>query len=829
MVPMFVDCGSMQDAQKVFNKLSKPNEHSWTSLIEGYVHSGEYQNALDTFSKMQQDHVAASGYTYSALLRACGHLKCIKEGYKLHLDIVKHGYEEIPFVSEHVVTMYAECCYFTEARGIFHQLVDQSERLWTSLIVHYVECGLDEEALCCFTQMQQQNVTPSNISFVSSLKACSKLKNVDKGLHIHMYIIQEGYDDDIFVGNTLVDFYLACSLLSEALEVFDGLLTRDVVSWTILISGCVEHGLGHKALGYFESMLLEGVIPNPVTYFSVLKACTATMAIDEGRSLHIAIIKEGLEQEYLVSGILVEFYCKVGLLVEAQSVFDALPTRNVVIWTTLMTGYAEHGFFREALNCWSQMRAEGIHVDGTTFVCISKVYGSLGLIEDGFRLHSEMVEEGCVQNLYVSAVLVDMYASCGCLAEARAVLEEMHVHSVVAWTSLISSYTDHGLFVDAFACYAEMQSEGLSPNAYTFVSLLKASTGLESISEGQAIHSSIVKFGLEKDLFIGCTLIDLYSAFGFLEDAQASFEALSSPDALAWNSLIITYMDYMQFEQALNYLRQMQAEGVRPNTMSWNAIVLGFAEHVEEASKSFEFFSQMLDQGVLPDGLTFVSLLKACGTLAALGIGKHFHERVVRLNNSDSSESGEMIIATSVIDMYCKCGSMRDAQLVFDKMPKRDLLAWTTLISGYARHGDCDHIFALLEMMRMIEMKLDEFIIFNVLTACSHAGQVLKGTEFYEDMSRVYDGISSGVIHDNCLIDMYSRAGKIAEAVMMVKEMPFKPDHKTWNTVLAACHFCVDFHVFHHTFENAAYSDDSDGSPFILMSNIYADYDTWED
>ncbi|KAH7286141.1 hypothetical protein KP509_33G060200 [Ceratopteris richardii] len=728
MVPMFVDCGSMQDAQKVFNKLSKPNEHSWTSLIEGYVHSGEYQNALDTFSKMQQDHVAASGYTYSALLRACGHLKCIKEGYKLHLDIVKHGYEEIPFVSEHVVTMYAECCYFTEARGIFHQLVDQSERLWTSLIVHYVECGLDEEALCCFTQMQQQNVTPSNISFVSSLKACSKLKNVDKGLHIHMYIIQEGYDDDIFVGNTLVDFYLACSLLSEALEVFDGLLTRDVVSWTILISGCVEHGLGHKALGYFESMLLEGVIPNPVTYFSVLKACTATMAIDEGRSLHIAIIKEGLEQEYLVSGILVEFYCKVGLLVEAQSVFDALPTRNVVIWTTLMTGYAEHGFFREALNCWSQMRAEGIHVDGTTFVCISK-----------------------------------------------------------------------------------------------------ASTGLESISEGQAIHSSIVKFGLEKDLFIGCTLIDLYSAFGFLEDAQASFEALSSPDALAWNSLIITYMDYMQFEQALNYLRQMQAEGVRPNTMSWNAIVLGFAEHVEEASKSFEFFSQMLDQGVLPDGLTFVSLLKACGTLAALGIGKHFHERVVRLNNSDSSESGEMIIATSVIDMYCKCGSMRDAQLVFDKMPKRDLLAWTTLISGYARHGDCDHIFALLEMMRMIEMKLDEFIIFNVLTACSHAGQVLKGTEFYEDMSRVYDGISSGVIHDNCLIDMYSRAGKIAEAVMMVKEMPFKPDHKTWNTVLAACHFCVDFHVFHHTFENAAYSDDSDGSPFILMSNIYADYDTWED
>ncbi|KAI5081256.1 hypothetical protein GOP47_0004439 [Adiantum capillus-veneris] len=822
IVPMFVECGSMLDAQKVFAKLPQPNEHSWTSLIQGCVQYGEHESALSLFKKMQQDSVAPSGYTYLALLKACGHLKWAKEGHAFHLDIVKHGFEEEPFVSDYILEMYAKCGSFAEARRIFDGLVNQDLRLWTTLIVRYVEHGFYEEALSCLMEMQQQSVSPNDVALVCCLKACTALGYIDRGQCLHTQIIQKGFEEDIFIGNTLVDFYVNSGLLIEAQEVFDGLSTRDVVSWTALISGYAEQEFGQEALSCFESMLLEGMIPNFVTYFSSLKACVLIRAIDQGRALHIATTKEGFEQEYLVSSTLIDLYSKCGQLVEARAVFDTLPARNVVLWTALITGYAEHGLAMEALNCWRQMQAEGISADAATFVCILKVCGSLGLIECGFQVHLCVVIEGYAQNCYVGSTLVDMYARCGFFTEARAALKEMPVHSVVAWTALMDGYTDHGFGQEALACYAEMQSEGLSPNAHTFVCSLKASMVADSIREGKNLHISIVKCGIEKDAFVGCTLVDMYSKGGFLEEAHCTFNGLRARDAVVWNSVIIGCVACKDFERALSYSRQMQVEGVYPNTMTWNALLMGLSEH-EEVARSIEFYMQMLDQGVIPDNLTYVSVLKACGNSAALETGKYFHTQVENLRRwCDVGEAGEVIIATTLIDMYSKCGCMRDAQLVCDNMSKRDLLAWATLIAGYARHGDCECIIGLIKAMGNEGLKPDEFISFNVLTACSHAGQVMKGTTFLEGMNVKY-GTHPTVTHENCAIDLLSRAGQVVEAVTILMEMSFQPDSITWNTVLAACHCYAEIDISQHAFKHVAYLDDNGGSAFVLMSNIYAD------
>ncbi|MCO5594201.1 hypothetical protein L7F22_048226 [Adiantum nelumboides] len=809
IVPMFVECGSMLDAQKVFVKLLKPNEHSWTSLIQGCVQYGEHQNALSLFEQMQQDCVAPSGYTYLALLKACGQMKSAKEGRAFHLDIMKHGFEEEPFVIDYIVDMYAKCGSFAEAWITVNGLADQEVRLWTTLIVRYVEHGLHEEALNCLTEMQQQGVSPNDVALVCSLKACTALGYIQRGQVIHMHIIQKGLDEDIYIGNTLVDFYVNSGLLIEARVVFDGLSSRDVVSWTALISGYAEQGFGQEALSCFESMLLEGMVPNFVTYFSSLKACVLTRAIDKGRALHIATTKEGFEQEYLVSSTLIDLYSKCGLPVEARSVFDLMPARNVVMWTALMTGYAEHGLATEALNCWTEMQGDGISADAATFVCVLKVCGSLGSIEHGFQLHLDAVIESYSQNSYVGSTLVDMYARCGCLTEARAALEEMPVHSVVAWTSLMDGYTEHGFRKEALACYGEMQSAGLSPNAHTFVCSLKASMAIDSICEGENLHMSIVKLGTEKDLFVGSTLVDMYSKCGFLDEAQYTFEGLPARNTIVWNSAIIGCVACKDFQQAWSYLRQMQVEGVYSNTMTWNALLMGLSEH-EEVARSFKYYMQMLDQRVTPDSLTFVSILKTCGNAAALQTGRYFHAHVENLNGCDVGEAGEVIIATSLIDMYSKCGCMRDAQLVFDNMSRRDLLAWATLIAGYARQGDCECIFGLLKVLGNEGLKPDEFISFNVLTACSHAGQVMKGTTFFEGMSVKY-GTHPTVTHENCVIDLLCRAGQVVEAVTVLKEMPFHPDSVTWNTVLAACHCCAEIDISQRAFEHVALLDDNDG------------------
>eukprot|EP00250_Pteridium_aquilinum_P018530 c24122_g11_i1 orf=1047-1892(+) len=221
LVPMFVNCGSMSDAQQVFNRLRQPNEHSWTSLIQGYVEYGEHQNAISLFDQMQQVCVSPSGYTFLALLKACGQLRWAEEGQAFHLDIVKHGFEEESFISNHVVDMYAKCGSFAEARTVFDGLATQDVKLWTALIVRYVEHGLNKEALSCFEQMQQQGVPPNDVTLVCSLKACGALGAVDKGRFIHAQIAVEGYEEDTHIGNTLVDFYLNSGFLVEAQEVFD--------------------------------------------------------------------------------------------------------------------------------------------------------------------------------------------------------------------------------------------------------------------------------------------------------------------------------------------------------------------------------------------------------------------------------------------------------------------------------------------------------------------------------------------------------------------------------------------------------------------------------
>lgn len=820
LVPLFVECGSLSDAQQVFNRLPHPNEHLWTALIRGYTQYGEHQNALSLFKQMQEVCVLPSSYTFLPLLKACGQLRWAEEGQAFHLDIVKYGFEQESFVSNQVMDMYAKCGAFAEAHMVFDGLGSQDATLWTALIVRYVEHGLSEEALSCLEQMQQQGVSPNDVTLVCSLKACSSLGAVDKGKAIHAQIILEGYEEDTFIGNTLVDFYANSGLLLEAHEVFDELSTRDVVSWTALISGYAEQGFAQESLRCLDEMFLEGMIPNSITYFSSLKACTIMRAIGRGKILHIEITKAGLEQDYLVSSTLVDLYSKGGLLIEAQAVFDELRVRNVVLWTALITGYAEHGLAKEALSCFSQMQSEGIDADAATFVCVLKVCSSIGSTDRGLNIHLHVIKDGYEQNVYVGSTLVDMYARCGLLTEARAVLVEMPVQCVVSWTALMDGYADHGFGKEALSCLSEMQSESLSPNAFTFVCALKASMVVGSICEGQALHTGIVKCGVEKDTFIGCTLVDMYSKCGLLTEAQESFDALPIRDAALWNSMITGYVECNHIEQAISYTKRMQVEGVCPNTMTWNALLLGFTEH-EEITETLQLYMQMLEQAVLPDGLTYVIAIKACGNLAAVEIGKVFHAQVENLSGPGFDEAGEMIIVTALVDMYSKCGSMRDAQLVFDGMPNRDLIAWATLISGYARRGGSESIFDLLGKMKDEGVKPDEYTFFNVLSACSHAGQVDKGIMFFEVMS-TQCGIFPDVIHQNCMVDILSRAGQLNEALMLMTETSFLPNIVTWNTLLAACQYRGDIDIGQHAFEHAAYLDE-EGAAFILMSNMYVD------
>ena len=217
-------------------------------------------------------------------------------------------------------------------------------------------------------------------AFVSLLKACTSSRDLERGLDVYSEISRfHCLQDDVFLGTALVDMYAKCGSLIRAQEVFDKLPVRNVVTWNALLTGCVDSGCGEEALDYFEEMHLEGILPNAVTFVCILKACGVAQSLSLGEVIHVEIMKQNLlERDVILGNALIDMYVKCSMLERAQEAHDKLPRRNVISWSTFISGYAQHGFGDKALDCWRKMKDEGLSPNATTFIFVLKACGSTG-------------------------------------------------------------------------------------------------------------------------------------------------------------------------------------------------------------------------------------------------------------------------------------------------------------------------------------------------------------------------------------------------------------------------------------------------------------------
>eukprot|EP00250_Pteridium_aquilinum_P026643 c33353_g1_i1 orf=36-836(+) len=207
LVPMFVECQNMLHAQQVFYRLSHRNEHSWTSLIQGHVACGDYQLAFDLFPEMQKEFVPPGRHTFAALLKGCAKLKDLQRGQKLHSDVATDMLDCDPIIGNTLINLYVKCESLVDARAIFDDLPERTIVSWNALIGGYAEHGLGEEVFGCLEGMQREGLSPDAFTYVSTLKACAILLDIDQGHESHAEIVKQGYGDDIFIGNALVDMY----------------------------------------------------------------------------------------------------------------------------------------------------------------------------------------------------------------------------------------------------------------------------------------------------------------------------------------------------------------------------------------------------------------------------------------------------------------------------------------------------------------------------------------------------------------------------------------------------------------------------------------------
>ena len=585
------------------------------------------------------------------------------------------------------------------------------------------------------------------ITLVCVLKACADVQDINKGQELHFEIVKYGFlSKDTILGNALVDMYAKCGFLAKAQDVFHKLPMRNVVSWNVLITGYVQHGDAEEALSCFQKMQVEDTSPNDVTFLSILKACGLLGAFEKGQEIHAQIRKGGLLRENNgVGSALVDMYVKCGLLERAQAVFDELPHWDVVSWTSLIAGYAEHGHCDEALKCFQWLELKGLFLDLVTFVCMLKVCASIGLANKGQELHTKIVREGVLdKDTVVGTALVDMYAICGMLLDAQKVFEKLPIRDVAAWNALIAGFIQYGFSEEAMNCFENMRQLAYSPDVTTFACILKACGSTGNVQKGEEMHVEISRQGsLGKDTIVGTALVDMYAKCGMLAKAQQVLEALPARNAVTWNTLIAGYAQHNQGKEALDSFDSMQREGFFPNDV------------------------------------TFTCILKACGSIGAIDKGKQIHDEIA----SKGLLEKNVLLSTSLVDMYAKCGVLAKAHEVLEALPFRDTVCWSALISGYAQDGHGDQALNYFGHMQREGLIPNDVTYICILKACGSIGAIANGKKLHAEILQK-SMVENSVMLGNGLVDMYAKCGLLDNAQNVLEELPVR-NVISWSALIA--------------------------------------------
>ncbi|XP_050214845.1 pentatricopeptide repeat-containing protein At2g03880, mitochondrial [Mercurialis annua] len=435
-----------------------------------------------------------------------------------------------------------------------------------------------------------------------------------------------------------------------------------------------------------------------------------------------------------------------------------------------------------ALKTMEAMHRHNLWADSFSYCDLIKCCLAKNAIEQGKQVHKHLFSNGHRPNVFILNSLLNMYVKFNLLDDAREVFDKMPERNVVSWTTMVSAYANAKLNIQALEFLILMFREGVRPNMYTFSSVLRACDGLVNLGQ---VHGVIVKSGLDSDVYVRSALIDSYSKWGECESALRVFDEMVTGDLIVWNSIIAGFAQNNDGDEALYLFKRMTRDGFRANQA------------------------------------TLTSVLRACTGLALLELGRQLHVHVFKHDR-------DLILNNALLDMYCKCGSLEDANHVFSRMmTEKDVISWSTMIAGLAQNGYSSEALKLFESMKLSGTKPNYITIVGVLFACSHAGLLEAGWYYFRSMKNLY-GIEPVREHYGCMIDLLGRAGKLDDAVGLINEMECEPDAVTWRTLLGACRVHKDVDLAIHAAKQILRLDPKDAGAYILMSNIYANAQRWD-
>ncbi|KAL3838213.1 hypothetical protein ACJIZ3_022804 [Penstemon smallii] len=508
LVNFYGKCGLLKSARLVFDTIAEPSTVTCVSLIASCIQCGENEEGLKVFLRSLGMGVKVNEFSYASILGACAALEILEVGMQVQCLAVKYGIKSDQFVVTTLVNFYAKCGQLESAYRAFREVESQNITAWTALIGGFVQLEKNREAIDLFRDFLYAGFRPDAQTFSSVFGAFSKEKEIRGGIQLHCWIIKLGFQAFTFVSNALLDFYAKIHCLEESYKIFCEMDVHDIVGWNALISGCVDSDHLGEAIRFIRNMFLEGFEPNVHTYSSILSICGEIPAVEWGKQTHCRVIKPGYNSNVVVGSALVNMYAKCGRLDDAQKVFDILPSKNLVSWNTMITGYAQHGFGSRALQIYDYMLSNGVKPNDITFTGVLSSCVHVGDLEEALHHFGSMTKDfGIVQKTDHLACIVSLLSRKGQTQEAHDLIRCFHGEpSKVVWRCLLSgcvANNDLGL-----AKYAAEKILSIDPNdASAHVMLSNTYADSKMWDETSQVRVLMKEKALQKET--GCSWTEL--------------------------------------------------------------------------------------------------------------------------------------------------------------------------------------------------------------------------------------------------------------------------------------------------------------------------------
>lgn len=523
-------------------------------------------------------HLHSTHQTYGRALCYTSILSELREPkplQQLHAQMITSGLSNNTYLLNKLMSSYSSCGLITDSERIFHHILHKNLFTWTITISGFAKHGLFIKAVYFFGLMVINGFIPNAVTISSILPAIGHLGLLLFGKSVHCFWIRQGFESNIFVETSLVTMYSHFGDMHHSRHLFDEMARKNIVTWNAIISGYSDNGYAEEALRVFHLMRATGVLVDCFTIMSLLSASLIIGCLKVGSLIHGFTIKTGwYECDAVIKTAIMDVYVSQSSIDDAYRVFTELPILDVVSWTLMLKAFSSGGYWRNAIELFNEMmRLDRVQLDSVALISVISSCKSSGSLQQGKRAHVLTVKLGFGTDTFVGSSLIDMYANCGNLGNARRIFEEMQEKDIVCWNAMISAYGMSGYANHAIDLFWEMMGSNLTPNQSTFMGVLSACSHAGTVIHGLRFFDLMVKYWhIVPNLQHYACVVDLLGRAGRLDEARIFIDNMPlKPDSDIYIALVAACRVYSNVDLGLQFSQKLVE--LEPNDAGYHILL----------------------------------------------------------------------------------------------------------------------------------------------------------------------------------------------------------------------------------------------------------------